>query len=49
MDKAAGEIEEAVKRVLQKGYRTADIYEEGTKKVGCREIGALIVEEVGKI
>lgn len=46
MDKAAGEIEGAVKRVLEKGYRTADIYEEGMKKVGCREMGRLIVEEV---
>jgi 3-isopropylmalate dehydrogenase len=49
MDNAAEEIEEAVKRVLEKGYRTADIHEEGTRKVGCREMGALIVGEISKI
>jgi 3-isopropylmalate dehydrogenase len=45
-DKAADEIENAVKSVLEKGYRTADIYQEGTKKVGCREMGALIAAEL---
>ncbi|HKQ33424.1 MAG TPA: isocitrate/isopropylmalate family dehydrogenase, partial [Thermodesulfobacteriota bacterium] len=45
-DKAADEIENAVKSVLEKGYRTADIYQEGTKKVGCREMGALITAEL---
>jgi 3-isopropylmalate dehydrogenase len=45
-DKAADEIENAVKSVLGKGYRTADIYQEGTKKVGCREMGALIAAEL---
>jgi len=45
MDKAAQEIEMAITNVLSKGYRTADIYEEGTKKVGCKEIGKLIIEE----
>jgi len=46
MDIAAQQIEMAVTNVLSKGYRTADIYEEGTKKVGCKEIGELIVEEI---
>jgi 3-isopropylmalate dehydrogenase len=46
LDQASEEIENAVKRVLEKGYRTSDIYEEGTKKVGCREMGALIVEKI---
>lgn len=45
-DQAAEEVEEAVKTVLEKGYRTADIYQEGMKKVGCREMGGLIVEEI---
>jgi 3-isopropylmalate dehydrogenase len=49
MDKAADEVEGAVKRVLEKGYRTGDIYEEGKKKVGCREMGRLIVEEIEKL
>jgi len=46
MDIAAQQIEMAITNVLSKGYRTADIYEEGTKKVGCKEIGELIVEEI---
>jgi len=45
-DAAADDIEKAVKSVLEKGYRTADIYQEGTKKVGCREMGALIAAEL---
>jgi 3-isopropylmalate dehydrogenase len=45
-DGAADEIENAVKSVLEKGYRTADIYQEGTKKAGCREMGALIAGEL---
>ncbi|HWP92975.1 MAG TPA: 3-isopropylmalate dehydrogenase [Thermodesulfobacteriota bacterium] len=49
LDRAAEEVENAVKRVLEKGYRTSDIYEEGTKKVGCKEMGTLIVEEIGKL
>jgi 3-isopropylmalate dehydrogenase len=39
-------IENAVKSVLEKGYRTADIYQEGTKRVGCREMGDLIAREL---
>lgn len=49
MDSYASEIEESVKVVLDKGHRTADIYEEGTIKVGCREMGNLISEELKSI
>jgi 3-isopropylmalate dehydrogenase len=49
MDKAADEIDQAIRKVLEKGYRTADIYEEGMKKAGCREIGRLVIEEIKKI
>lgn len=42
MDGASNDIENAVKSVLEKGFRTADIYQEGTKRVGCREMGSLI-------
>jgi 3-isopropylmalate dehydrogenase len=45
-DWASDDIENAVKSVLEKGYRTADIYQEGTKKVGCREMGELIAGEL---
>ena len=40
---AATRIENAVKKVLAAGYRTSDIYEEGTKKVSCSEMGDQIV------
>ncbi|MSP97437.1 MAG: 3-isopropylmalate dehydrogenase [Betaproteobacteria bacterium] len=39
----ANRIEAAVKKVLQEGYRTADIFEAGTKKVGTQEMGAAVV------
>ncbi|CAN0000481.1 unnamed protein product [Phaeothamnion confervicola] len=40
---AADRIEAAVKKVLKEGYRTADIFEAGTKKVGTQEMGAAVV------
>lgn len=40
---AAQRIEAAVKAVLVKGLRTADIYSEGTVKVGTREMGDAVV------
>jgi 3-isopropylmalate dehydrogenase len=36
---AAQRIENAVKKVLAAGYRTGDIFEEGTKRVSCSEMG----------
>lgn len=45
-DQAADAIEDAVKQVLKDGYRTGDIYSEGCKKVGCKEMGDLIAERV---
>ena len=39
-------IENAVKETLKDGYRTADIYTEGMKKVGTKEIGDGIVERI---
>jgi 3-isopropylmalate dehydrogenase len=46
LDKAADDVEEAIRNVLQRGYRTADIFEHGTTKVGCREMGNIILEEI---
>ncbi|MEZ0209833.1 MAG: 3-isopropylmalate dehydrogenase [Methylophilus sp.] len=40
---AAVRIENAVKKVLAAGFRTGDIYEEGTKRVSCSEMGDQIV------
>ena len=39
-------IEIAVQKVLDEGYRTADIMEDGKKLVGCREMSALIAERI---
>jgi 3-isopropylmalate dehydrogenase len=43
---AAQSIERAVERVLEEGYRTADIYSEGSTKVGCSKMGDLVVERI---
>jgi 3-isopropylmalate dehydrogenase len=40
---AAGRIEAAVKKVLQQGLRTGDIFEAGMKKVGTREMGDAVI------
>lgn len=40
---AAQRVEAAVQKVLQQGYRTADIYEPGTKKVSTSEMGDAVV------
>ncbi|HEY5649566.1 MAG TPA: 3-isopropylmalate dehydrogenase [Nitrospiria bacterium] len=46
--KAADEIEGAVLRVLEQGFRTADIYAEGTTKLGTKEMGDKVIEELMK-
>ena len=43
MEDVAQRIEGAVKKVLAQGYRTGDIYETGTKKVGTREMGKAVL------
>jgi len=45
---AADRIESAVKDVLASGLRTADIYSEGTKKIGTREMGDAVVAAITK-
>ena len=42
----ADAIEAAVSRVLDAGYRTGDIFSPGCKKVGCSEMGKLILEQL---
>jgi 3-isopropylmalate dehydrogenase len=42
-DEWAYRIEAAVKTVLAQGYRTADIHEPGTQKVGTNEMGEAVV------
>jgi len=46
MPEAAEKIEEAVEKVLNNGYRTADIWQEGKKKVGTLDIGQLIADNI---
>ena len=42
----ADAIEAAVSRVLDAGYRTGDIFSPGCTKVGCSEMGKLILEQI---
>jgi len=42
-DRVAARVEAAVKKVLAQGYRTADIFQQGTRKVGTREMGDAVV------
>ena len=46
LDKEADAIDAAVDKVLKEGFRTGDIFSEGCKKVGCTEMGSLIVERI---
>ena len=46
LDIACKEIESAVNRVLDKGYRTRDIYSPGNKLVGTREMTDIILNEL---
>ena len=39
----ADRIEAAVRKVLVRGLRTADIWSEGTQRVGTREMGDAVV------
>ncbi|MCD8391352.1 MAG: 3-isopropylmalate dehydrogenase [Firmicutes bacterium] len=39
-------VENAVKKVLDKGYRTGDIMSDGMTKVGCSEMARLIAENI---
>lgn len=46
MDKEADDIEKAVEKALQDGYRTTDLYTEGFKKQSCTEMGDTIVKYI---
>ena len=49
MGKEADLIDAAIAAALARGLRTADIASPGGKTVGTVEMGAAIVEEVGKL
>jgi 3-isopropylmalate dehydrogenase len=42
----AAAIDRAINQVLHDGYRTPDIYTEGTKKVTTSEMGTLTAERI---
>ena len=42
-DRVAARVEAAVNKVLAQGYRTADIFQQGTRKAGTREMGDAVV------
>ena len=46
MKDEAADIENAVTAVLNDGYRTADIFSDGMKKVGCAEMSRLVAEKI---
>lgn len=48
LDKEADVIETAVKSILKKGYRTADIMAEGCEKVVCSRMGDLLADEISR-
>ncbi|MBQ3045322.1 MAG: 3-isopropylmalate dehydrogenase [Clostridia bacterium] len=48
MPEEADCIENAVSAVLDDGFRTADIMSDGCKKVGCSEMGKLIISKLSR-
>ncbi|MDP3765664.1 MAG: 3-isopropylmalate dehydrogenase [Nanoarchaeota archaeon] len=45
-EKASQLIENAVRKVLQEGYRTKDVMDDGMKEVGTKEMGDLIADRI---
>ena len=48
LPESADRVEAAVRQVLQQGLRTADIWSDGTRKVGTREMGDAVVAAITK-
>ncbi len=46
MAEEADAIEAAVNQALDAGYRTADIWKDGFKKIGCKEMGTIIASSL---
>jgi 3-isopropylmalate dehydrogenase len=46
LEEEAAALDAAVKNVLARGYRTGDIYVGEGSKVGCAEMGALVVDAI---
>ena len=47
LQKESDAVEQAIVSVLEAGYRTADLKEEGKTTVGTKQIGDLIIESIG--
>ena len=46
LEEEANNIENAVEKALSDGYRTVDIYVEGTKKLSCSDMGQIIINNI---
>ena len=46
LEQEARQVESAIEKVLEKGYRTIDIMSEGMTLVGTKEMGDKIIEEI---
>jgi 3-isopropylmalate dehydrogenase len=46
LEDAAAGIERSVRAVLHQGYRTADIFEPGSRRVGTEEMGDRVAEAI---
>ena len=46
LEQEARDIEDAVIKVLEEGYRTGDIKSKGTTLVGTKEMGQLVIEKI---
>ena len=48
LETEAQAIDNAVEEVLNAGYRTGDLFSEGDKLVGCKEMGSLVADRIAK-
>lgn len=46
LEEEAKNIESAVEKALSDGYRTVDLYVEGTKKLSCSDMGQIIINNI---
>jgi 3-isopropylmalate dehydrogenase len=49
LEEAASALETAVWRAVENGWRTSDIWTEGSRRVGTREMGAAILAELDEV
>ena len=46
LEEEAKNIKSAVEKALSDGYRTVDLYVEGTKKLSCSDMGQIIINNI---